>query len=440
MFIEIGITAILLIALAFVATVDSAFSLLSDVGLRRLTGEATDSPRLKTEFFKEITEDRPRFRFALSFLIQILLIALSVVVASIFSRLFDASPRFVFIAFVVAFVLSLLFRQILPRLIASRNPEKILLRTLPLMRPLYAPLALIVAPFSRTQQQRRTEQAEIVATNAEAEEDADEGDIQALIDVAEEEGIIEEQEGELIHSIIEFGDTRVNEVMTPRNRIVGLQSSATVREARDLVNETKYSRLPVYREQIDNIEGIIYVRDLLQCWQDGKEEDTITALLRPVYFVPETKPIDELLEEMQKQRTQIAIVTDEYGGVAGLVTVEDILEEIVGEIEDEDTEQDEIVQIVEGEDGYYDVQGATEIGKIELLFDMELEDDNSTTVAGVVIKHLGRVPRTAETFDFKGLHIEVLEAGDRKISRLRLRRVNDGDDSVKVFGDNAHNS
>ncbi|MCP9495836.1 MAG: hemolysin family protein [Pyrinomonadaceae bacterium MAG19_C2-C3] len=423
--IEILLTCLSLAALVFVATVDSAFSLMSDVGLRRLITEAEERPRpAGAILIKEITENRPRFRFALSFAIQTLLIAVSVLLTSIFFRLFP-DPRLTPLAFVASFLIALVFRQIVPRLIAVRNPEKILLTTLPVARPLYQPIARLVFPRS-TAAQKRNDQADDAATTNEETEDTDEDDIQALIDVGEEEGIIEEQEGELIHSIIEFGDTRVNEVMTPRNRIAALPLSASVRQARDLVNETKYSRLPVYRDQIDNVEGIIYVRDLLQCWSDGREDDTIESLLRPAYFVPETKPIAHLLQEMQQQRVQLAMVTDEYGGVEGLVTVEDILEEIVGEIEDEDTEHDEIVEIVEAEGGYFDVQGSTEIGKIELLFDMELEDDDSTTVAGVVINHLGKVPRTGSTFTFKGLDVEILEADERRVARLRLRRASEG--------------
>jgi CBS domain containing-hemolysin-like protein len=244
-----------------------------------------------------------------------------------------------------------------------------------------------------------------------------------LIEVGEEEGILEGEEAERIHSIIEFGDTRVNEVMTPRTEIVALPITATVREARDIMIESKYSRLPVYREQIDNIEGLIYVRDLLQCWPECREDETIASLLRMVYFVPETKAVADLLEEMQKAHVQLAIVIDEYGGIAGLVTVEDILEEIVGEIEDEDIEHEEIIEIVEGDNGYYDVLGSTEIAKIERLFDMEIEDDDFTTIAGLVISESGYVPRAGAHLTLRGLDVEVLEADDRRINRLRLRRA-----------------
>jgi putative hemolysin len=211
--------------------------------------------------------------------------------------------------------------------------------------------------------------------------------------------------------------------MTPRPDIVAVAAGATVREARDIMIESKYSRLPVYREQIDNVEGLIYVRDLLQHWAEGSEDGPISPLVRPVYFIPETKPVAELLEEMQKAHVQLSMVIDEYGGVCGLVTVEDILEEIVGEIEDEDIEGDELNDIVEQGDGCYEVLGSTEIGKIERLFDMEIEADDFTTIAGLVVSESGKVPQTGERLTFRGLELEVLEADERRIGRLRVKRA-----------------
>jgi CBS domain containing-hemolysin-like protein len=190
--------------------------------------------------------------------------------------------------------------------------------------------------------------------------------------------------------------------------------------------ESKYSRLPVFRDQIDNVEGMIYVRDLLECWPNGKEDEPITSLVRPVYFVPETKPVAELLEEMQKAHAHLAMVIDEYGGVSGLVTVEDILEEIVGEIEDEDIGGEELKEIVEACEGCYEVQGSTEIGKIERLFDLEIEADDFTTIAGLVINESGKVPRPGEHLTFRGLEVQVLEADERRISRLLLKRAETG--------------
>jgi putative hemolysin len=247
-------------------------------------------------------------------------------------------------------------------------------------------------------------------------------DFHALMDVGEAEGIIEEDERELIESMVEFSDTRVGEIMTPRTELCAISIESTVRTARDLMIEEKYSRIPVFRDSIDNVEGLIYVRDLLQAWAEGKEDAPIQDLLRDAYFVPETKSASDLLKTMQQGHVQIAVVIDEYGGVAGIVTVEDILEEIVGEIEDEDIEEEEIIEIIEGKDGYWDVLGSTEIDKVERLFGISVEDDDFTTIAGMITSEAGYVPKVGEQLVLGELEIEILRADEKKITLVRLRR------------------
>ncbi|HEV2761988.1 MAG TPA: hemolysin family protein [Pyrinomonadaceae bacterium] len=431
--IEIGVTALLLLVLVLFATLDMAFGQLSDVGLRRLAAEREERRgEAAGSFLEEILENRARFRFTLSAMMQILLVGVVVLVTSLSLQWFP-STRFILIAFGVGVGLTLTFRQLIPRLLSFRNPEKTFLTLLPLVGPFYRVFSLVAAPWSRSfpSAPQRRGGDEMPAADDDAEEAGGGGDdIQALIDVGEREGIIEEEEGELIHSIIEFGETQAGEVMTPRTDVVALPITATVREARDVILDSKYSRLPVYRDQIDNVEGIIYVRDLLQCWAEGREGEAIEPLLRPAYFVPETKAVDELLEEMRKAHVQMAMVIDEYGGVAGLVTVEDILEEIVGEMEDEDIGSEEIVEIVESGDGYYEVAGSTEVGKIERLFDLEIEDDDFTTIAGLVISESGRVPPAGTRLSFRGLDVEVVEADERRVARLRLRRAPENGDTA----------
>ena len=417
--IEILLTIVLLFVLSLLATVDMAFSHLTDVGLRRLISEAEEQPTARSSFLRQVLENRQRFSFTLSAAIQIFLVAVAVLVTSISLRLFS-NTRYVLVGLASGLVLAGAFRQLIPLLLSHRDPESTFLFLLPLVRPFYRVMAFAADPFhSWFDRARRKEQLQENGAEDDEEDLAD--DIQALIDVGEAEGILEEEEGELIHSILEFGDTSVGEVMTPRPDIVALPTTATVREARDVIIDSKYSRLPVYRDQIDNVEGFIYVRDLLQCWAEDEEPESIASLVRPVYFVPETKPVAKLLEEMQKAHVQLSMVIDEYGGVAGLVTVEDILEEIVGEIEDEDIGGDE-AEIIAGSDGVYEVLGSTEIGKIEQLFDMEIEADDFTTIAGLVINESGKVPRCGEHLAFRGLEVEVLEADERRIGRLRLKR------------------
>ena len=418
---EIGLTLLLLILLSLLATVDMAFAQLSDVGLRRLIGENGDKPESRSRaFLRQVLENRPRFGFALSAMIQILLVVVAVLITSISLSLFQ-DLRMVPVGLLAGLILAGIFRQLIPLFIATRNPEKTLLFLVPLIRPFFPIMSFIADPFQRLFDRSRRGKEHLTETGDVEEEDDDSGDLQALIDVGEAEGILEEEEGELIHSIIEFGDTRVSEVMTPRPDIVAVPDTTTIREARDVMVESKYSRLPVYREHIDNVEGIIYVRDLLLCWAEGREDENIGSLVRSVYVIPETKPVADLLEYMQKDHVQLAMVIDEYGGICGLVTVEDILEEIVGEIEDEDIAGEELEEIVEGPAGFYEVSGSTEIGKIEQLFDMEIADDDFTTIAGFVINERGTVPNVGERFEIGGLEVEVLEADERRISRLRVR-------------------
>jgi putative hemolysin len=418
---QIALTFLFLFVLTLLATVYMALGQLSDVGLRRLITEAEERSKTRTaDFLKQVLENRPRFNFAFSATIQILLVVVAVLITSISLALFS-DRRFVLVGLLAGLVLAGIFRQLIPLFISTSDPRATLLWLLPAIRPFLPLMAFASDPFHRLF--GRTRRKDLVPENGEEEEEEDlADDIQALIDVGEAEGIIEEEEGELIHSIIEFGDTRVSEIMTPRPDIVALPTTASVREARDVMLESKYSRLPVYRNQIDNVEGLIYVRDLLQSWAEGKADEPIAPLVRPVYFVPETKPIADLLEEMQKANVQLSMVIDEYGGVSGLVTVEDILEEIVGEIEDEDI-GGEAEEIIASRDGSYEVLGSTEIGKIERLFDVEIEDDDFTTIAGLVINESGKVPRSGEHLTFRGLEVEVLEADDRRIGRLRVKRA-----------------
>jgi putative hemolysin len=432
--IEIAIAALLLIALVFLATIDMAFSQLSDVSLRRLTSDTEEDSRVNTPFMREILGDRPRFRFALSATIQILLIIFSVLVTLVVYN-FEANPLpLLGYSLLIALSLSAIFRQFIPLFLTRNSPEDRLLFLLPLVRPIYKVMSFVADPFERIMRSKEQQKLESTVTPDSAEERDDDNtdDIQALIEVGEAEGIIEEKDRELIETMFEFSETKSGEIMTPRTEICALPIEATVRQARDLIIYEKYSRLPVFKENIDNIEGILYVRDLLNAWSEGKENEQIGNLLRPAFFIPETKSAAELLKNMQSNHVQIAIVIDEYGGVAGVVTVEDIVEEIVGEIEDEDIEAEEIIEIIESEGGYFDVLGSTEIGKIERLFDMEIEDDDFTTIAGLVTSEVGYVPKEHEKLSIRGLDIEILRADEKRIHLLRIRQAEEQTADSKV--------
>ncbi len=425
--IEIVVAVIILVALVFLATVDMAFSHLSDVSLRRISADAElAEKKTSAQFLRELIENRARFRFALSSVIQILLISFAVLLTLIVLSFTNDKAKLLFFGLFIGLAATVLLRQIIPRLIVRNNTEKKLLFLIPAVRPLYAVTSMIVDPFVSRSNAKELQRLDTTVTPDpfDDRDDDNDDDFQALMEVGEAEGIIEEDERALIETVVDFADTRVGEIMTPRTEIVAIPIDATVRQARDTIIAEKYSRLPVYRESIDNIEGLIYVRDLLVSWSEGKEDMPVTEILRDALFVPETKTAAELLKTMQLSHVQIAVVIDEYGGVAGLVTVEDMLEEIVGEIEDEDTEQEEIIEIIEAEDGYFDVAGWTEIDKIERLFDLELEDEDYNTIAGLVTSETGHVPKIGDQLTIKGLDIEIRHADQKRITQLRLRLSN----------------
>lgn len=421
MAIEIIIAVFILLILVFLATIDIAFSQLSDVSLRRLSAETEENKHL---FFKEILDNRPQFRFALSATIQYLLVIFSVLVTLISFQFAENRAQLLAFSFFLTLFFVVVFRQFIPRIIAWNNPESKLILLLPLIRPFYGAMSFLSDPFQFFTKHEPID-VTIAPNRKEDDEETDSENIQALIEVGEAEGIIEEEDRELIESIFEFGETRVGEIMTPRTEICALEASQSITTARDLIIEEKYSRIPVYKDKIENIEGVIYIRDLLQAWAEGKENQKLETLMRDAYFVPETKFVSELLKSMQSNHVQIAIVVDEYGGVAGLITVEDIIEELVGEIEDEDTEQEEVIEIIEGDGGnYFDVLGSTEIHKIERIFDLEFEDEEFTTIAGMVTTEAGYVPKEGEKLNIRGLEIEILKADEKRINLLRLQRSN----------------
>jgi putative hemolysin len=414
---DLIMTGVALLVLVFLSTIESAYESLSEVSLRVLGGEREDSPR-RVRFFRELMEHRRRFELILILGTQLSIAAIAILLAEVFTQLGLGAP--VLFSFVAVFMVVVLFRQLMPRLLAQNHPDDVFWALLPALEVFYRFSSVFVAPVNSLLNRMRKAEMEEATAEEEAEEAKEE--IQAFIDVGEEAGIIEESEGEMIQSIIEFSDTCVDKVMRPRPQIVAIEASATVADARQLMIESKHSRIPVYRDQIDTIEGIVYVRDLLMFCEAEKMSMCVTRCMRPAYFVPESKSVRELLADMQKAKVQIAVVIDEYGGVAGLVTLEDIIEEILGEIEDED-EATTIDEIVQSEDGSYLIDGSVEIRKVELLYDKELEADDFSTVAGLIINELGHVPAIGEKLDFKGLRFEVVDADNKRVNRVSVRNV-----------------
>jgi CBS domain containing-hemolysin-like protein len=261
------------------------------------------------------------------------------------------------------------------------------------------------------------------APKHEEEDDASEA-VDALIEAGEEEGIIEEGDRELVRSAVEFGDKVVREVMTPRPQMIAIPGSATLEELLQLIDMHPVSRVPVYEGSLDHITGIAFAHDLLRVSDEAARTRTVSSIQRPAAMVPETKKVNELLREMQREKQHMRIVIDEYGGVAGLVTIEDLLEEIVGSIADEH-EEDELESPKRDADGSWLVPGNLEIARLEDLFGDQWEMPEgyeATTVAGLVSEEAGRIPMPGEVIEEDGLRFEVLASTDRRIERLRVSR------------------
>ncbi|MGI8771335.1 MAG: hemolysin family protein [Acidobacteriaceae bacterium] len=257
------------------------------------------------------------------------------------------------------------------------------------------------------------------------EEDVAEG-VDALIDAGEEEGILEESDRELVRSAVEFGDKIVREVMTPRPSIFAVAAETTLADYLALLKDHVYSRVPVYAATLDNVTGIVFSHDLLQIADKDAGLRTVASLERPAAFVPETKRVNELLRDMQREKQHMRIVIDEYGGVAGLVTIEDLLEEIVGAITDEHETESEQDAPIEETPGVWIVPGSLEVDELEeLVGDTQLEEDayEATTVAGLVSELAGRIPMVGEVVVAGGTRFEVLASTDRRIERLRISSV-----------------
>lgn len=257
-----------------------------------------------------------------------------------------------------------------------------------------------------------------------------EEEIRTIVEAGEEEGFIEEEERKMIYSIFEFGDTLTREVMVPRIDIVAVESDTPLLEALDVILRAGYTRIPVYTGTIDNVEGLLYAKDLLIYLRDGKTDVSLTDILRPAYFVPETKKLNELLEDMQQRKVHMAIVVDEYGGTAGLVTIEDILEEIVGEIQDEyDTEEAFIEYVGPGEVIFNARVHLDEVGE---LLGITLPTEGGDTLGGLIYNQLGRVPSVGDEVVVGRVKLSVLSVAGRRIKKVRATRLEAEQEEVKA--------
>jgi CBS domain containing-hemolysin-like protein len=250
-----------------------------------------------------------------------------------------------------------------------------------------------------------------------------ETEIRSMAEVGSEEGSIEEEEKELIHSIFEFGDTIAREVMVPRPDVVAIEDDKTLRDVQALVLTHGYSRIPVYHDDLDDVLGFVFAKDVLKALHQGKVDMPLRDIVREAHVVPESKKVADLLREMQRERFHIALVTDEYGSVTGIVSLEDLLEELVGEITDEyDSEEPQVAEVAEG---VYRVSGKTPIDDVNELLETELPDEEWDTVAGLVLDLFGKIPDPGEETAFQGLQFRAEEVNGRRVATVLITRLPD---------------
>jgi len=286
--------------------------------------------------------------------------------------------------------------------------------------PLYGIIALTVRPliwlleFLQSLFELGSEEQKTAAPTPEEH-------IEALISAGEEEGLIQKGDRELIQSVVAFGDKTVREVMTPRPNIVGIQQNSSLEELRQLVIHEQFSRIPAFDKDVDDITGFVHVRDMFEVDEEQRKVRRVCDVMRPIRVIPESKPVNDLMKEMQEEGSHMAVVVDEYGATAGIVTMEDMVEEIVGEIHDEhEPERDYRLE----PDGSYTISGSFDLGRLEDLLDFKAPDSTeSTTVGGLVTEWLGHVPAVAEEVCRDGILIKVLAADKRRVDQVRVSKV-----------------
>jgi putative hemolysin len=406
------LTIVLLLAvLLFLSILETVISRLSRLTLRVL---AKREAGIAGGLVKRIVRDRGQFLLPLEFGSHLAQVGLAVLITSML--LAEGWPYAPFGAFLILLFTVFIFRHLVPKIVAQSDPEQLLARLLPTLSRCYPLLVWLSVPLAAALRLFRG-WSPPEDEDGSQEEEATEEEIEAYIGVGEEEGIFEEEESDLIQSALEFGSTLVKEIMTPRTEIVAAEEQTTISELTALVVSSKHSRIPIYRGNLDQIVGLVYVRNLLTHLKESGEDDPIAPLVNEPLYVPETKKVPGLLKEMQRKAEHMAIVLNEYGTVSGLVTIEDVLEEIVGEIWDED-EVRRVDLVYEGH-GNYMVRGGVEVDELEETLGLDLGETDVTTISGFVVAHLGKVPSSGEVFSINGTQVEILSADARKISAMR---------------------
>lgn len=315
------------------------------------------------------------------------------------------------------------FLEWIVQLGVSRHPETWAIRLSPFVSIQQVLITPILAlPFKFLHPSESTQESSVTET-----------ELISLVEVGQEEGVLEQEEQKMIVSIFRLGDTFAREIMVPRIDILALDVNTPIDQALDAFQQSGHSRVPIYQDSVDNILGLLYAKDLLHIWREGRQDASLEELLRPAYFIPEAKMVDELLAELQAKRIHMAIVVDEYGGVAGLVTLEDIVEEIVGEIRDEYDQAEELTYQAINEDEFM-FQGRIDLDDFNDIMGTDLPNSEADTLGGLIYSRIGRVPTAGDHVKIEDLELTVEQVSGQRIRKVRAQRMA----ATSQNGDNKH--
>ncbi len=409
-----------ILALFAIAALLCLVTLIQLLYMESLRLRSRDLPTL--EFFKETLEDAIGVKanqgaLAFSLIKHTSLILLSLLLFVVAGEDGTAPWGRFLEAALFSWLSMLLLTYVLPQMLYRKTSGRWLLGFAPVLRGLTVVVRPVTGVLSFFQSL-----VELAQSDENGEEAAHPSEqIEALISAGAEEGLIEETDRKLIESVVAFGDKTVREVMTPRPNIVAIAADQSLEDLRELVITEQYSRIPVYEGSIDQVIGFVHVRDMFELDENERKKVKIRELVRPIRYVPETKPVSDLLREMQQDGAHMAIVVDEYGNTAGLATMEDLVEEILGEIHDEhEPERD----VTEESNGSYVVAGSLDLDRVHDLLDFRPEEETeSTTIGGLATEWLGHVPYVGESVERDGIRIEVLAANDLRVDQVRISKA-----------------
>jgi CBS domain containing-hemolysin-like protein len=417
MAVAIGIVtlAILVVMAGYLAASETALMRVSRIRVRYLAEKKVK----KSDKLERLIEDPDWFLPPLLLMVLIVQLSSASLATWITTRITHNAGIGVLVGTAAVAVFMFIFGELIPKAAASHDSERVALgvtRPITFMSRLLHPVALLFEYAAKGV-------LKVIGLGDVAVDRivSDEGEIKAMVSEAEKHDVIEEEEKEMIHSVFEFGDTLAREVMVPRPDMVTLPATATVMDALALTIEHGFSRIPVYEGDLDNVIGILYAKDLMSHLREGRLDAGIKEMVREAYFIPETKVLSDLLKELQRRKVHMAIVVDEYGTVTGLVTIEDLLEEIVGEIFDEfDREVKLIEQIAPNK---YTLDSRVSIDDLNELLGTELPSEGVDSVGGLVLKVLREVPQEGETFVLDGVAFTVQQVKNNRISKVVIELV-----------------